>query len=166
MNKAGKCAGVFLTGIICLSLSFAGTASGAEPGDALDPLVSKSYVDSKISETLSGLSSSNLSEDEIVNKVLSKINASAGSQYVPVSASAGSIVVGGEGAEIILRSGSGVGYVIGSDGMVDATTGTDIKNGAKVEKNHMLIVPRNDGRGVKVTSDAWFIIKGSYNILD
>ncbi|MEA4816524.1 MAG: hypothetical protein VB120_06675 [Lachnospiraceae bacterium] len=166
MNKISKSTGVLLTGIICLSLSVVGVASGAEPGDASDPLVSKSYVDSKISETLSGLSSSNLSEDEIVNEVLSKVNSASAAQYVPVSASAGSIVIGGEGTEIILRSGAGIGYVIGSDGMVDATTGADVKNGTGIEKNHMLIVPRNDGRGVKVTSDAWFIIKGTYNILN
>ncbi len=85
--------------------------------------------------------------------------------YVPVNAKKGQIIIGEEGTEIILRSGTGTGYCEGQNGLVNATTAGEILNGSKVSVNNLLIVPRSDGRGIKVTSDeAWFIIKGDYYI--
>lgn len=134
-------------------------AQASEPGTAQDPLVSKSYVDAKISEAigLSGTgSTSSTSSTETVGK----------HAFEPVNAGVGQIVIGGEGAEIILRSGKGVGYCTGSDGLVNVTTGTELFNGYEVVKNNLIIVPRSDGRGVKVIEDAWFIIKGEYYIMN
>jgi len=92
--------------------------------------------------------------------------ADSGSSFVPVSAAAGQIIVGGEGTEIILRSGAAVGYTSVADGIVNASVGADIKNGQAIKTNQLHIVPRADGRGVRVTQDAWFIIKGSYQVID
>lgn len=87
------------------------------------------------------------------------------SSYVPVELQNGQVLLGGEGTEIILRSGSCVTYVSGLNGVVNATTGTDMINNQNVSKNNILIVPREDGRGVMATSDGtWFIVKGDYTI--
>ena len=40
------------------------------------------------------------------------------------------------------------------------------RNGNTIENNNLLIVPRDDGRGVKTTEDSWFIIKGEYKIIN
>ena len=90
--------------------------------------------------------------------------ASGGSQYVPVYASVGQTVIGGEGTEIILRAGKGNIVISGADGIVDATTGQNLTSGKSAVANHIMIVPRADGRGVKVTEAAWFLIKGDYSI--
>jgi len=88
------------------------------------------------------------------------------SSFTPVSAVAGQIILGGEGTEIILRSGAAVGYTEVKDGIVNASSGTDVKTGQAIKPNQLHIVPRDDGRGVQVTKDAWFIIKGSYQIIN
>ena len=140
VSAAAICASVFSTGL------------AADPGSQSDPLVSKSYVDKKIEEALGAVSEGTTG------------NTSGGSAdtYVPVSATAGGIIIGHEGTEIILRSGSATAFVGGENGLVNATTGAELMNGAAVEKNNILIIPRFDGRGVQAATDAWFIIKGGY----
>ena len=83
---------------------------------------------------------------------------------VPVSVPVGKVLYGAEGSEIILRSGKGTIYTAGVDGVVDATTGANLKTGATAVANHILIVPRADGRGVNVSEAAWFLVKGGYSI--
>jgi len=89
------------------------------------------------------------------------------SNFVPVRASKDQIIIGSEGAEILLRSGSAVAYTVVTDGLVNATVGSELVNNDPISRNNLLLVPRDDGRGVKVTSsDAWFIIKGDYSIIN
>lgn len=135
-------------------------AQASEPGSSGDPLVSRSYVDAKIAEV------KNLIGTPTTNSQDTAGTQSTSQAFEPVNATVGQIVIGGEGAEIILRSGKGVGYCTGSDGVVNVTTGVELFNGYEVAKNNLIIVPRNDGRGVKVIEDAWFIIKGDYYILN
>ena len=49
-------------------------------------------------------------------------------------------------------------------GIADVTHGFDIPHGDAVPSNSLLIVPVSDGRGVKITKDAIFMIKGGYKI--
>lgn len=164
--------------LICGTL-YSVNAANVEPGTSADPVVTKSYVDEKISELMgvfnnSGTNNSVMTskdKEEIVNSVMEQLTGLSGkvesSMYKPVSAKKGQTILGGEGSEIILRSGNAVGYCSGVDGIVNATTGTEVSNGTKIQKNNLLIIPRNDGRGVKVTTEeAWFIIKGSYQIIE
>ncbi|MCL2352700.1 MAG: hypothetical protein FWC55_09235 [Firmicutes bacterium] len=172
MNSSGKKTGfppVLGAAALVLALALLPAASlSAAPGDLSDdPLARVSYVDDKVS----GL-------DEKVNQLLLTVQAlqnggaagqtpggaGAGAAYVPVGASAGRIILGGEGAEIILRSGSASAVCPGENGLSDVTDGVDITNGVKIPANHLLIIPRYDGRGVAVTADAWFLIKGGYTV--
>lgn len=155
-----------------------GTVTAATIGTESDPLVSKSYVDSKIGEVLALINGtggtgagSAANTDEIVAQVLAQINegdATGGSVavngYVPVSVKVGQTIYGSEGTELILRAGKGQAVINGVDGLVDITTGGELLNGGKAVKNHLLIVPRDDGRGIKVTEAAWFLVKGGYEI--
>jgi hypothetical protein len=160
--------------------------SASAPGSASDPLVSKSYVDERIDQILNLLSGANFNQsgtstnqpdtEAIVAIVVSRLEhlygdrltgqaTSAFSSYVPVFAQSGQIILGGEGTEIILRSGSADGFCHGTNGLVDITSGQEIFNGQPLGINHLIIIPRDDGRGVIIRNDAWFIIKGSYRIL-
>ncbi len=85
--------------------------------------------------------------------------------FEPINIPKGGILYGDKGCEIIKRSGDVQVLLQGPDGVSDVTVGIDLSHGSYVESNHLLIVPRNDGRGLKVVSDdAWFMVKGNYVI--
>lgn len=147
----------FLIGAISVMASVVlvmGTVFAADAGSEADPLVSKSYVDDKINQVMNMIGSSTDSSG----------NVAAGGSYVPVSVGVGKTIIGGEGTEMILRAGKGDIVISAQEGIVDATTGQALYNGHKATLNHIMIIPRNDGRGVKVTEAAWFLVKGSYTI--
>ncbi len=145
----------FLIGFVSVLASVVlvmGTVFAADAGSEADPLVSKSYVDDKINQVMNMIGSD------------SSGTVSAGGSYIPVSVGVGKTIIGGEGTEMILRAGKGDIVISGKEGIVDATTGQALYNGHKATLNHIMIVPRDDGRGVKVTEAAWFLVKGGYSI--
>ncbi len=136
-------------------------AQSISPGSTQDPLVSKSYIDQQISHIMSIIN-----DIDQRTKTVSVPEPVASTQsFEPVMLKAGDILLGGEGAEIILRSGQGVGYTAVQNGLVDVTGGVDIYNETPVLLNHLIIVPRSDGRGVRALEESWFIVKGGYNII-
>ena len=68
-------------------------------------------------------------------------------------------------SEIILRTGSAT--VIGNEsneGLSDITTGENLAPGTTLSKDHFVIIPRGDGRGIKITSGESFIMyRGSFS---
>ncbi|MDE6357606.1 MAG: hypothetical protein K2L15_03345 [Eubacteriales bacterium] len=143
---------VVLAGIL---LTTGVTVFGNQAGGQTDPLVTKSYVDEKINKTLETINNNSGSTSGV------NINATS---YTPVYATVGQTLYGKEGTEIILRSGKGTAVVPTAEGIANITTGQDLKNNTFVGKNHLLITPRDDGRGIKVTENAWFLVKGDYII--
>jgi hypothetical protein len=165
---------------------------GAQPGDAADPVVTKSYVDGQL-EQLRQLvnnlpyptpaqSPPPMDSSLIVSDVLSEIEALYGDMlrqppventgfpqaqapFETVFAPAGSRIIGDSGAEIILRGGGAVA-VTGVNGLCDVTSGADIVNGGEIPLNHLLIVPASDGRGLVATYDAYLMIKGGYYFVE
>lgn len=120
--------------LIVLSLGVSMALAGSdEPGSEGDPVVTKSYVDSKTA-------------------------------YTPISLTAGQKLIGGEGCEIILRSGEASAIGNSSNGVSDVTAGMDLMSGAYVGANHLLLVPRNDGRGIYAITDIWVMVRGTYTI--
>lgn len=118
--------------VMVLGVSIAMAATN-QPGSEADPVVTKSYVDSRTS-------------------------------YSPISLTAGQKLIGGEGTEIILRSGEATAIDNGANGISDLTIGTDLMTGSQVVTNHLLLVPRNDGRGITATTDIWVMVRGTYTI--
>ena len=117
-------------GMLCGYAVF-GASDG--PGTDSDPLVSKSYVDTKLT-------------------------------YTPIQLTAGQKLIGKEGTEIILRSGEATAIDNGANGISDITAGTDLMTGKQVALNHLLLVPRDDGRGITAVTDIWVMIRGDYEI--
>jgi len=118
--------------------SFAGTT---EPGSQEDPLVTKSYVDSKISQVQGA--PQNL--DIVYLKKFQSLILNAGT-------------------EVIVRTGKS-SIIAGPDGLSDVTSGQDLKTGVTVPLNHLLITPRSDGRGIKAISDTVIVmVRGKYTI--
>jgi len=122
-----------------------GMAAGEPlPGSEQDPLVSKSYVDSKIEALLSQLST--------------------GAQMEVVELPAGQKLIARAGTELIVRSGSAV--VIDSElgGLCDVTAGKDLRKGENAPANHLLLVPRDDGRGIQAVSGTIVMVRGTYTL--
>ena len=156
-------------------------SASANPGTAADPLVSRSYVDERFNQLLSIINdgssstqqpSANTSKDELVAEVMkqledyyvAKMGTSTAQSYTPVSLRAGEILLGAEGTEIILRSGSATAYTLVANGLSNVTDGSELGMGVPLSVNHLLIVSRADGRGVRAGSDAWLLVKGGYTI--
>ncbi len=80
-----------------------------------------------------------------------------------VSLTAGQQLVADAGAEIILRAGKATA-VASSGGVADLTAGKDLKSGEVIVANHLLLIPRSDGRGLKAGTDLVLIIRGTFII--
>jgi hypothetical protein len=133
--------------IVVIALIVTTIAVGAEtyePGSKDDPVVTKSYVDSKIAEI--------------------KAQGTSSAVFEAVFVKAGQKLIGGGGTELILRSGTAVAIDNGVDGLSDVTGAKDLLGGNAVSRNHLLLIPRDDGRGISAKTDIWVMVKGSYTI--
>ena len=159
--------------VCVVGLYAAVSAEGPEPGSEGDPVVTKSYVDQRVYEIMrliDGYSPSSqqpLNSDEtlalIEYAVKQAVSKEQGASFTPVFVEMDKIIYGGEGCEMILRSGGG--YVVTStDAVVNVTSGRDLRHGADAPAGNLLIFPRDDGRGIKTTNNCWFLVKGQYTI--
>ena len=138
-----------------------GMAAGEPlPGSEQDPLVSKSYVDSKVQLYVDAKVESYV--EERIQALLSQIP--AGSELKVVELSPGQKLIARAGAEIIVRGGTAT--VIDSElgGLCDVTAGKDLRMGENAPANHLLLVPRNDGRGIEAVSAVIVMVRGVYTI--
>lgn len=116
------------------------SAETGDPGSATDPLVSKSYVDQQVKALADQTS------------------------FTVVNLPKGATLVGESGTEIVMRAGLTAVVASPLGGLLDATGGRDLPQGYLVESNHLMVVPRSDGRGVLATMDAILMVKGAYTI--
>lgn len=138
-------------------------ASAPQPGSAQDPLVSQSYVDKLITEvrayvdtktqTPSTTPPSNPSTSPVANPQLEVVSLAAG-QQLTLSA----------GSELVLRGGKATAVASSSGGLSDLTDGCDLGQGTPIPANHLLLVAKSDGRGIKVTESAIALVRGAYSI--
>jgi hypothetical protein len=139
-------------------------SSGTTPGSADDPIVTKSYVDQAIAKLGSGGGATTPATPPPPTSG-STVPVAGVDTFVAVQVPAGKTLKGGEGAEMILRSGSATVVASENGGITDITGGKDLPQGQAVEKNHMLLIPRNDGRGLKVGDyQAFVMVRGTYTI--
>jgi hypothetical protein len=109
-------------------------ASSSEPGSEQDPLVSRSYVDQYVQ--------------------IQVVTLAPGRRLEAMSG----------GTEMILRAGTARAVSSPAGGLVDATAGRDLGGGATVPPNHLLIVPRADGRGVTAVTETILMVRGAYAV--
>ena len=117
-----------------------GAAGEAKPGSVNDPLITKSYLDSYISS----LGISNNADEGYKKVVLSK----------------GKTIVGHEGTEILLYSGSANAYAKSAE-LVNITIGESVKDGMTLGKYCVYLCPDSDS-GVTAQSDVVIFVKGRY----
>lgn len=147
-KKMKKMAAIAAAVAVLGTCAFVVTAATSDPGSDSDPIVTKSYVDSAIANALgSGTSSP-----------------SGDNSYEVVFAEAGQRIIATGSTEMILRSGNALVVAPGTDGVSDMTRGIDMKNNYTVYTNHLMLIPRDDGRGIRMQTDGYVMVRGSYEI--
>ncbi len=163
---------ILLTAALLLAAScFAAVfADDVVPGTAADPVVSKSYMDAQVAILQTQI--------KTLQEQIDKLSAGqSGSEtpstpatpaevpkFVVVKVDAGKSLIGSASAEIILRSGTATAIAGASGGVSDLTGGTDLSTGTDVSKNHLLIIPADDGRGIRCTTTCYVMVKGDYKL--
>lgn len=151
--------------------------SFGQPGSSDDPLVTYSFVEKRIEqlkyyidEKLGTNNNSEIQrliqENETIKKQLAQLSTnSSGVGLEIVELSAGQRLICGAGTEIILRSGSARAIVSELGGLSDITSGKDLASNEPISLNHLIIIPRNDGRGAYVDGKfAIFMVRGYYEV--
>lgn len=170
-------------GILIVFISTDNVTFG-EPGSQEDPLVTLSYVQKRIdqlkfyvdqkvqeiSDTINGnkdeIQNLTVKSTQLEEKVesISVSNGSTAASLEVVELRNGQKLICKAGAEIILRGGKAKAIASELGGLSDVTGAVDIKMNQDIPSNHLLIVPRDDGRGVYVEEYAIFMIRGEYEI--
>lgn len=178
-SKSRKTGIIVLTAIILvISAVVINAADGVTPGSEQDPIVTQSYVEQKseqikyyIDSLVAQENAKLKAELELKGQEISKLGeeiksaAKAASKFQVVEMQKNQILIAGEGAEIIPRSGKFSAIEDAFGGLSDITAAKDLKNGEAVVNNHMLIAARGEGRGLKALADKSFlIIKGTYTL--
>lgn len=143
------CASVFIIGYTVQAL----VISASEPGTDSDPIVSKSYVD---------LADNKFKEE--LNSVKSDVKKT---KFEVVEINKGQKLIAGEGTEFILRAGKASAISSESGGIADFTADKykDYFNEEILPINHLMLVSRDDGRGVLAIDDkVYLMVKGQYVI--
>ncbi|NLG86479.1 MAG: hypothetical protein GX489_04600 [Firmicutes bacterium] len=81
-----------------------------------------------------------------------------------VELEAGQVLRGEAGTEMVLRSGRAAAVVTAQGGISDLTAGQDIQHGETVPTNHLLLVPRSDGRGLKALTEVVVLVRGGVTV--
>jgi len=156
---------------VCVGIFQLGYGVFAEPGSQDDPVIVKSYLDQIVIPQIKNY------VDESIKALSNKIAHSGQGNNEPitterftvVSVKPGQKLIGGQGTEMILRRGKATVVTTEMGGIADVTSGVDLKNGA-VPAEHLLIIPRDDGRGVAAdrdnSEDVLIMVKGTYAITD
>ena len=158
---------VYVLGIV-VAIALVNVTYAVDGGNENDPLVTQSYVDSVVDEVKSyfegRINTLSIKVDSIKLDSEKEQGGTLTSVFEIVSLKNGEKIVCDAGTEMILRAG--YANAIGSDqgGLADTTSGMDIDNGKDIPRNHLLIIPRNDGRGIiaKAPNNTILMIKGSY----
>lgn len=144
------------------------SADEAASGSGTDPLVTLSYITSVFKPAV---------KSELKTEIMAEVDASvdevkAVCEYEVVHMTKGQTLTASGPVELILRSGecSAVVYleenVSNGIGLSDLTAGGEVLNGQALTRNHLMLIPRADGRGVTVTSsEAYLMVKGEHSIV-
>ncbi len=168
---------VVIVSVLCsLALIFPAVAAATEYLSENDPLVTLSYLKDifgpslkqEIKDEISAEAKTENDDDTEKNEEAEENTPSVNTGYEVVELSEGQKLTSANGTvELIVRPGSSAKVVsdISDNGLSDISEMKEVLNGEQVGINHALIIPRNDGRGIVITSDkAYVLVRGDYKI--
>lgn len=165
-----------LLGVFCTTLiGGVSIAALGEAGTESDPIVSKSYVEKRLGELEKKITDNNkvLMDQQLTTlqgqlaelvKATGGTGSAANTEFKLVQFKNGDVITLGDGTQFILRAGLAKAIAGPGGGLSDLTEGKDLKTDQDITTNHLLLVPKNDGRGVRILYDSWVMIKGTYQI--
>ncbi len=136
-----------------------------EPGSQQDPIITQSYLEQVIQQRNEYIDKNISDLSERLNELEQNATPGQGAeQFIAIEVIAGQKLIGGAGTELILRTKGAT--IISSDngGVADTTIGKDLITGEEMPPEHLLIIPRDDGRGFVASNNVWVLVKGSYVI--
>ncbi|HHV07766.1 MAG TPA: hypothetical protein GXX69_06095 [Firmicutes bacterium] len=77
---------------------------------------------------------------------------------------AGEVLRGEAGTELILRAGQAIAITAPQGGISDLTAGRDIQSQEAIPANHLLLIPRSDGRGLKTITNVVVLVRGGVTL--
>ncbi len=119
----------------------------AAPGDADDPIITLSYIQSVL-----------------MPSITKQIEEKTAPTFIVVNVEAGKSVICEAGTELILRKGKATVISTEKGGLANVTSGVDLPDGTVLPANSLVIVPLADGRGVHADDDLILMIKGGYTV--
>jgi len=169
---------LYCGGFAGIAKVFASSAAGASsgdggPGSADDPLIARSamveYVGEQFNRQLPDFMETTVKPfvDARIEEKVRDIGLGAGAPggWTVVELKQGQRLVGDAGAEFIVRSGQAAVVDPTPNGIPDVTSGDNLTAGKTVPNNHLLVVPRADGRGIQaLTASVWVMYRGQVNI--
>lgn len=161
---------IIISSVLAVSM-LTGIIIAATPGSSTDPLITLSYFEQKIEdlkeelEELIEKGSKDKEEEKNEETEKPEIDTSAFIFKIE-NLKAGSTLKCGEGTEFIIRTGEMKAVASASGGLSDVTDGANIDGDTVVPKNHHIVVPRDDGRGLSVVTGGAIMIKGNYEIIE
>jgi len=158
LKNIGKIVLISIT--LMVSISVVAFANSLVPGSEQDPVVTLSYVKAQIEELKAYVDSKTIGPGGQGEAV----TADTIPTYEIVNLKSRQKLIGKESTEIILRSGEAEAIDNGVNGISDLTEGKDLLSGDVVNLNHLLIVPRDDGRGIRALTEIYLMVKGEYEI--
>lgn len=81
-------------------------------------------------------------------------------QWKVTDLKAGQVLKGRAGTELIVRRGQATVVDNTTNGIPDVTAGVDIRANDAAPLNHLLVIPREDGRGIKAMSPVVVMYRG------
>ncbi|MDO7786893.1 hypothetical protein [Desulforamulus aquiferis] len=135
-----------LTLIALLAFKGLAGAGQGDPGSSTDPLVTQSYVQKYVDDKIKQQTSQNTGGWEVI------------------TVQAGQTFAGHGGTEFVLRSGKAVAVDPSTSGILNMTSGGNVLANQAVPANHLLMVPRADGRGFTATTQVIIMCKGGFDI--
>ena len=141
-----------------------------------DPVISLSYLKQYIQtmvnpqiNTLQAKIDAMEAELEILRQEDSSFDPSIASleQYTVLHVMQGTVVNASAACDIMLRAGEAEAVVPESaqGNLSDYTVGAEIADGQAIPLNHMILIARGDGRGIRILSDeAYIMIRGEYTV--
>ncbi|RJX26102.1 MAG: hypothetical protein C4554_06260 [Dethiobacter sp.] len=153
-----------------------GQAAGADPtivpGSENDPLVTASWVEARLNAFFQ--KERQILDDRMKQLEGSGVERPASGQPVYITTPAptfqvvvvapGKKLLSGSGTEFILRSGRAKAVEGAGGGLSDLTAGRNIPSDELVNKDHLILSPREDGRGVVTETEAIFLVRGGYKL--
>jgi len=145
-NAKFKAVIVTLLLMAAVIIGYAGlaAASSSDPGSTSDPLVTKSFVEKYVQDYISSLGSAGGGSLEWTVKELK-----TGEEFI-----------GKAGTEIIVRTGIAMVVDPSGGGIPDLTDGSNVMAGQMVKNNHLLSLPRSDGRGIHAQQPTIIMYRG------